>query len=66
LVISEQCQNGRCNECLEILGNGEKCGHRCHVNTLDVSDTMDESLRQQRAEQDKVERITPNEPHIET
>ncbi len=64
LAISEQCQTGRCNECLEILDQGVKCEHKCHLNTLDVGDTMDQSLKQQQAEQDKIETITPNEPHI--
>jgi hypothetical protein len=64
LAISEQCQTGRCNECLEILDQGVKCGHKCHLNTLDVSDTMDQSLRQQKADQDKIEPITPDPPHI--
>ena len=54
MVISTQCQTGRCNECLEILDQGVKCGHRCHLNTLDVSDTMDQSLKQQQAEQEKL------------
>jgi ABC-type uncharacterized transport system permease subunit len=26
--------------------------------------TMDQSLKQQQAEQEKIETITPNEPHI--
>lgn len=64
LVISTQCQTGRCNECLEILDQGVKCGHRCHLNTLDVSATMDQSLKQPQAEQDEIEPITPNEPHM--
>jgi|GEM_PF-2187566 hypothetical protein len=64
LVISTQCQSGRCNECLEILDQGVKCGHRCHLNTADISPTMGESLRQQQAEQEKIETITPNKPHI--
>ncbi len=64
LVISTQCQTGRCNECLEILDQGVKCGHRCHLNTLGVSDTMDQSLKQQEAEQEKIEKIIPNPPHV--
>lgn len=55
MVISTQCQTGRCNECLEILDQGVKCGHKCHLNTLDVSDTMDQSLKQQQAEQEKID-----------
>ena len=66
MVISEQCQVDKCNECPAILGNGEKCEHGCagHINTLNTSATMGESLRQQQAEQKKIEPITPNEPHI--
>jgi hypothetical protein len=64
LAISTQCQSGRCNECLEILDQGVKCGHKCHLNTLDVSDSMDQSLKQQQAEQEKIETITPNPPHL--
>jgi hypothetical protein len=64
LAISTQCQTGRCNECLEILDQGVKCGHKCHLNTLDVSDTMNESLRQQQAEQEKIEAITSNPSHV--
>jgi hypothetical protein len=66
-VISEQCQADRCDECPKIfdLGNGsEKCGCKHHLNTLDTSATMNESLRRQLDEQDKIETITPNEPHI--
>jgi hypothetical protein len=55
MVISTQCQTGRCNECLEMLDQGVKCGHKCHLNTLDVSDTMDQSLKQQQAEQEKID-----------
>jgi hypothetical protein len=51
MVISTQCQTGGCNECLEILDQGVKCGH-C---SLDVSDTMDQSLKQQQAEQEKID-----------
>jgi hypothetical protein len=61
MVISTQCQTGRCNECLEILDQGVKCGHKCHLNTLEVSDTMEQSLKQQ---QEKIGTITPNEPHV--
>jgi hypothetical protein len=64
LVIFEQCQAGRSNDCPEILGNGEKCGHKCNLNTADISPIMDESLRQQQAEQEKIEAITPNKSHI--
>ena len=64
MVITTQCQTGRCNECLEILDQGVKFGHKCHLNTMDVSDTMEQSLKQQQAEQEKIETITPNEPHI--
>ena len=55
MVISTQCQTGRCNECLEILDQGAKCGHKCHLNTLDVSDTMDQSLKQKQAEHEKID-----------
>jgi hypothetical protein len=64
MVISTQCQTGRCNECLEILDQGVKCEHRCHLNTLNVTDTMDQSLKQQQADQEKIETIIPNMPHI--
>lgn len=49
-----------------ILGNGEKCEHGCagNINTLNPSATMDESLRRQQHEQDKIETITPIEPHL--
>ncbi len=55
MVISTQCQTGRCNECLEILDQGMKCGHKCHLNTLDVSDTMDQSLKQKKDEHEKID-----------
>ena len=55
MVISTQCQIGRCNECLELLDQGVKCGHKCHLNTLDVSDTMDQSLKQKQAEHEKID-----------
>jgi hypothetical protein len=64
MVISTQCQTGRCNECLEILDQGVKCGHKCHLNTLDVTDTMDQTLKQQQDDQEEFEPITPNKPHI--
>jgi hypothetical protein len=62
--MSTQCQTGRSNDCPEILSNWVKCGHKCHLNTLDVSDTMVESLRQQQSEQEKIETITPDPPHV--
>ena len=55
MVISTQCQTGRCNDCLEILDQGMKCGHKCHLNTLDVSDTMDQSLKQKKDEHEKID-----------
>ena len=66
MVLSEECRNGRCNECPIRLGNGELCGHGCagHINTLSTSSTMDQKLREQLAEQDKIDPITPNKPHL--
>jgi hypothetical protein len=66
MVISEQCQNGRCRDCPELLdlANGVKCGHNCHLNTLNIASSMDQALRQQIAEQEEIDPLTPNKPHI--
>jgi hypothetical protein len=64
MSTSEQCQTGKCNECPGVLANAEQCAHGCHLNTVPVSKEMDERLKEQRAKQDKIEPITPNEPHI--
>jgi hypothetical protein len=64
MILSEQCQNGRCDDCPKILANGERCEHGCkgHINTAPVN--LNESLKKQKADQDKIETITPNPPHI--
>ncbi len=64
MALSQQCQNGRCNECPEILANGERCEHAHHINTADTSADMDKSLKQQQADQENEETITLNDPHI--